>query len=205
MNVVQLLPILGRSSDGSGLGLKDGRAPDPEPELSADLRRNFGASLGLNRLASAISAELRVRCEVVPTALDPAPSFHSGRQQYHSTDLLARMQKHLTPSCWRVLGVTPLDLYIPILTFVFGEAQLEGGCALVSTYRLRQEFYGLPSDPDLLLQRLAKEAIHELGHTLGLTHCEDYECVMAPSHAVEWIDLKSSHACRECRRAIACC
>jgi archaemetzincin len=201
MNVVQLLPILGRNYEGSGLGLKAGRAADPALELIPDL----GPSVSLNRLATAISVEFQVRCEIVPAALDPAPSFHSGRQQYYSTDLLARMQKHLTPGCWRVLGVTPLDLYIPILTFVFGEAQLEGGCALVSTYRLRQEFYGLPPDHDLLYQRLLKEAIHELGHTLGLTHCEDYECVMAPSHAVEWIDLKSSHVCRECRRAIADC
>jgi archaemetzincin len=199
MNVVQLLPILGINSDGSGPGLKAAPVPNAALELSPDL----GPSLGLNRLARAISAEFQVLCEVAPAALDPAPSFHSGRQQYYSTDLLARMQKHLTPACWRVLGVTPLDLYIPILTFVFGEAQLEGGCALVSTYRLRQEFYGLPPDPDLLRQRLLKEAIHELGHTLGLSHCEDYECVMAPSHAVEWIDLKSSHVCRECRRTIS--
>jgi len=205
MKLVQLLPILGRNSGGSGPRLKGGWVPDPEPESSPDLRATLGSSFGLDRLAKAISAEFHVRCEVVPTALDPAPSFHSGRQQYHSTDLLARMQKHLTSSYWRVLGVTPLDLYIPILTFVFGEAQLEGGCALVSTYRLRQEFYGLPADPDLLLQRLVKEAVHELGHTLGLTHCEDYECVMAPSHAVEWIDLKSNHACRECNQAIVGC
>jgi len=205
MKVVQLLPILVRNSDGSGLGQKAGRVPDSAPEVSRDSGLSSGSSLDLDRLATAISAEFNVRCEVVPAALDPAPSFHSGRQQYYSTDLLARMQKHLTPACWRVLGVTPLDLYIPILTFVFGEAQLEGGCALVSTYRLRQEFYGLPPDPDLLRQRLLKEAIHELGHTLSLTHCEDYECVMAPSHAVEWIDLKSSRVCRECRRAIAGC
>jgi len=196
MKVVQLLPIVGMNS---GSRNSDGPALKELATVSPGLDPSFD----LTRLATAISAEFQVRCEIVPAALDPDPSFHSGRQQYYSTDLLARMQKHLAPGCWRVLGVTPLDLYIPILTFVFGEAQLEGGCALVSTYRLRQEFYGLPPDPGLLRQRLLKEAIHELGHTLGLTHCEDYECVMAPSHAVEWIDLKSSHVCRECRRAIA--
>jgi archaemetzincin len=63
---------------------------------------------------------------------------------------------------------------------------------------LHQEFYGLPSDPVLVRERLMKEAIHELGHTLELPHCENYECVMSPSHGVEWIDLKSSHFCNVC-------
>jgi archaemetzincin len=97
-----------------------------------------------------------------------------------------------------MLGVAEVDLYIPILTFVFGEAQMGGPCALISAHRLRQEFYGLPADPDTLYQRLLKEAVHEVGHTLELTHCEDYQCAMAPSHAVEWIDLKESSLCSSC-------
>jgi archaemetzincin len=73
-----------------------------------------------------------------------------------------------------------------------------GRCALVSTHRLRQEFYGLPGDPELLRERLLKEAVHELGHTLELTHCDDYDCVMASSHSVEWIDLKTPNLCNIC-------
>src|SRR5208283_5134244 len=79
-----------------------------------------------------------------------------------------------------------------------GEAQLPGTCAVVSSHRLRQEFYGLPADPKLQHERLLKEAVHELGHTLNLSHCEDYQCAMAPSHGVEWIDLKTSRFCRGC-------
>ena len=91
-----------------------------------------------------------------------------------------------------------LDLYIPILTFVFGEAQLGGAGALVSYHRLRQEFYGLPPDADVLANRLLIETVHELGHTLSLTHCQDYRCAMAPAHAVEWIDIKDSGFCEDC-------
>ncbi len=98
-----------------------------------------------------------------------------------------------------MLGVASVDLYIPILTFVFGEAQLAGTCAVISGYRLRQQFYGLPGDEDILGQRLVKEAVHELGHTLALTHCEDFDCVMAPSHSVEWIDLKQQTFCGSCQ------
>jgi len=97
-----------------------------------------------------------------------------------------------------VLGITGHDLYIPILTFVFGEAQMGGPCSVVSSHRLRQEFYGLPPDRKLLANRLLTECVHELGHTLDLTHCRDYQCVMASSHAVEWIDLKESRFCPEC-------
>jgi archaemetzincin len=153
---------------------------------------------GLRGLAARLAGEFAARCEVLPAGLDPEPSFHAARGQYHSTDLLARLDNQRDPACWRLLGVTALDLYIPILTFVFGEAQVNGGCALVSSFRLRQEFYGLPPDQDLAAERLLKECVHELGHTLGLTHCEDYTCAMAPSHSVEWIDLKGSKMCRDC-------
>ena len=108
------------------------------------------------------------------------------------------MVKRETPDTSRLLGITLVDLYIPILTFVFGEAQLKGSCALVSAHRLRQEFYGLPGNTGLFHERLLKEATHELGHTLTLSHCEDYQCVMAPSHGVEWIDLKTSNFCTAC-------
>jgi archaemetzincin len=103
------------------------------------------------------------------------------------------------PKDWRFLAVTGVDLYIPILKYVFGEAQIGGPCAVVSAFRLRQEFYGLEPDDVLLQQRLLKESIHELGHTFHLRHCQDYRCAMASSHAVEWIDLRESTLCESCR------
>ena len=73
-----------------------------------------------------------------------------------------------------------------------------GPGAVVSYHRLTQEFYGLPHDLDVLANRLLIESVHELGHTLHLTHCQEYRCAMAPSHAVEWIDIKDSGFCEEC-------
>ena len=156
----------------------------------------------LTDLASALADVFCVPCEIVRSALDPDFAFHGERQQYHSSEILAHMQSMVTPSTWRMLGVCGGDLYIPILTFVFGEAQVGGTCAVVSLHRLRQEFYGLPADRKLLRARLLKEAVHELGHTLNLTHCDDYQCVMASSHAVEWIDLKESRLCPDCHARI---
>lgn len=152
----------------------------------------------LQSLQAAIPQRLQVRCEIFPAVLDPEAAFHPERQQYHSSEILQRMQV-FTGRQWRLLGVANIDLYIPILKYVFGEAQMGGPCAVVSTYRLRQEFYGLEADDELLRQRLLKESIHELGHTLNLQHCEDYRCVMASAHAVEWIDLRESVLCEVCR------
>jgi archaemetzincin len=156
----------------------------------------------LKDLRPAVEETFQVSCKVLPVRLDPEFAYHGERQQYHSSEILHRMQSFLTEDSWRLLGIAAVDLYIPILTFVFGEAQMGGPCALVSTHRLRQELYGLPADPKLFGQRVIKEAVHELGHTVSLTHCDDYRCAMASSHAVEWIDLKESTLCTTCRTAV---
>ncbi len=156
----------------------------------------------LKDLSAAIEEIISVRCKVLPARLDPEFAFHGERQQYHSSEILQRMQSLVTADSWRMLGIAAVDLYIPILTFVFGEAQMGGPCAVLSSHRLHQEFYGLPRDPELFRHRLIKEAVHELGHTLSLAHCDDYHCVMASSHAVEWIDLKDGVLCEMCRAAV---
>jgi archaemetzincin len=153
----------------------------------------------LQGLCVAIPKRMNVRCEIVAPGLDPTVAYHAERQQYHSSEILGRMQAFADAQSWRVLGIGDVDLYIPILKYVFGEAQMGGPCAVVSLYRLRQEFYGLERDDALLGERLLKECIHELGHTLDLRHCQDYRCAMASAHAVEWIDLRESTLCEACR------
>ncbi len=158
----------------------------------------------LEDLSDALAGAFRLDCRILPARLAADFALHPTRMQVHSTEILGRLPGFVQHDTWRLLGVTEMDLYIPILTFVFGEAQVGNSCAVVSTHRLRQEFYGLPPDANLLMDRLLKEAVHELGHTLRLPHCEDYRCAMAPSHAVEWIDLKGSALCVDCRtRAFA--
>lgn len=152
----------------------------------------------LEFLRDEIPRSLQISCDILPFNLDPAPSYHLERQQFHSSEILQRMQSLVQPRDWRCLAIADVDLYIPILKYVFGEAQMGGPCGVVSTFRLRQEFYGLDRDDALLSQRLLKECVHEVGHTLDLRHCEDYRCAMASSHAVEWIDLRESTLCDAC-------
>jgi archaemetzincin len=155
----------------------------------------------LELLAQGLAARLRVACWISPDRLEGEFAYNPVRGQYHSTEILQRLLQDPGAESWRILGVTDVDLYIPILTFVFGEAQLGNTAALVSTHRLRPEFYGMPEDPGLLQGRLLKEALHELGHTFGLQHCPDYLCVMSASHSVERIDLKQADFCTACTGA----
>lgn len=154
----------------------------------------------LTPVAAALARELRTQCTISTRALEPAFAYHPERNQYHSTAILEHLA-HTTTRDDTLVAITALDLYIPILTFVFGEAQLGGTCAVVSYHRLTQEFYGLPPDPELLQRRLITESLHEAAHTLGLTHCDDYECAMSPTHAIEWLDLKTPRLCAACRAA----
>ncbi len=156
----------------------------------------------LEHLAAGLARTFRTPCRIRPESFDIAFALDERRMQYHSTAIIQRLERAGDPDA-RVLGVTACDLYVPVLTFVFGEAQLDGNCAVVSGARLKDEFYGLPPSETLFRERLIKEAAHELGHTFGLRHCADWRCVMASSHAVERLDVKSADFCRSCRKPIA--
>ncbi|HUI65162.1 MAG TPA: archaemetzincin family Zn-dependent metalloprotease [Bacteroidota bacterium] len=136
--------------------------------------------------------------------LDLEQFFDQTRGQYNSTSILMHLKAHYAPlqapGSVRVLGIVPFDLFIPILTHVFGEAELGGNVAVVSYYRLAPERYGLPPDDKLFTARLIKEVVHELGHAHALTHCSTYSCVMHSSSYVEEIDLKESTFCSPCAR-----
>jgi archaemetzincin len=128
--------------------------------------------------------------------------YDPARNQYNSSGLLLQLISDTPSDTLRILGVTELDLFIPIFTFLFGEAQLNGTGALVSTRRLHNQFYGIPENKELLKNRLLKEGIHELGHTFGLIHCFTLKCVMKSSTYVEEIDQKSPAFCRVCEQEI---
>ena len=155
----------------------------------------------LEDLAGALARIFRTLCQIRPEPVDVSFALDAGRRQYYSTAILQRLERQCDPDA-RILGVTLCDLFVPVLTFVFGEAQLDGNCAAVSLARLREEAYGLPACEALLRERLRKEAVHELGHTYGLRHCADWRCVMTSSHAVERLDVKSAEFCASCRKSV---
>jgi archaemetzincin len=129
-------------------------------------------------------------------------TYDDSRAQHNSTQIIAELLRQYPFEQTKILGITSVDLFVPILTYVFGEAQLDGPVCVVSTYRLDDTIYGLPADPGLFFERALKESVHELGHTYGLYHCKNYECAMHTSTAAEDIDQKGATLCEECRRSI---
>jgi len=145
------------------------------------------------RLAEEFAAPVR---ELALPGADFA--YDAGRRQYASIAVLETLVRRCPDDALKLLAVTERDLFIPVLTFVYGHAQLGGRAAVVSLARLRQEFFGLPGNPGLLVQRALKEALHETGHTFGLVHCADGGCAMSLSTNIRQIDLKRAAFCAAC-------
>ena len=156
----------------------------------------------LDQLPLDLSRCIPYQFEIVKISVNLKMTYSKERNQYNSTLLLATVLKNLPEDGSKIIGITNVDIFIPILTFLFGEAQLNGKGAVVSTYRLHNEFYGLPADDELLYHRCLKEISHELGHTLGLVHCLNFECVMNSSTYVENIDLKNEKYCKNCQKIL---
>lgn len=129
-------------------------------------------------------------------------TFDRTRCQYNSSQILMQIISRPPSDALKILGVVNVDLFIPILTFVFGEAQLSGIGSVIALHRLNNIFYGLSDDKELLRERLVKEAIHELGHNFGLIHCSNQSCVMKSSTYVEEVDQKSREMCGGCQRLL---
>jgi archaemetzincin len=126
---------------------------------------------------------------------------YDARRRQHASGTILKWLVESAPRGGKVLGVTDRDLFIPILTYVFGEAQLGGAAAVVSTARLAEGAGAV--GPRVLVERLAKEAVHEVGHAFGLVHCGTEGCVMSRSPAVREVDEKSSLPCAECRARLS--
>jgi archaemetzincin len=130
---------------------------------------------------------------------EPAPAFSPQRGQWSSTAFLEALLPRVPRAAARLLGLTERDLFVPVLSFVYGQAQLAGKVAVVSLARLRPEFHGLPGSPELLARRAAAEAVHEVGHTFGLVHCPDRRCPMSLSIDLPDLDGKTATPCPACR------
>ncbi len=150
-------------------------------------------------LRQAIADFLFLPVKILPTRPLPPQTHHPGRNQYYSTQLLDYLlnDEH-GEDPFRILGITAADLYIPIFTFVFGEAQLDGKAAIISTFRPGAGAGEVKPSRSLLLSRLIKLSLHELGHTFGLPHCRQDGCLMGFAANLEKLDQKKTGLCKYC-------
>lgn len=133
----------------------------------------------------------------------PLSAYDSQRKQFNSSSILAKInnfdKKH---GLKHALGITDVDLFIPHLSFVFGEAEYGGRAAIISLFRLSPEFYGQNPDKRLFVERSVKEAVHEVGHMLGLGHCDNPTCVMFFSNSISDTDKKGVLPCEKCKSLV---
>jgi archaemetzincin len=154
----------------------------------------------MDKLKDAVGGIFHCPVEIEAGFGDLSQAYNPERKQYFSSRLLASLEK--SEGKERVVGIADVDLYVPRLNFVFGEADVLSGTAIVSLCRLRQEYYGLAPNEALFLERATKEIVHELGHTFGLRHCPNNKCVMHFSNSLADTDLKDVHFCSMCRPKI---
>lgn len=152
----------------------------------------------LEKTADAVNHEFHFPVTIKEGHIDLSEFYDSARRQYNGNILLKQVDSLSFPDSMKNLGLFNVDLFIPILTFIFGQAFLGGRSGIASLYRLNNEHYGMIADKQLLLDRFRKEVIHELGHMFGLIHCTNPICVMRSSTYVEDIDQKSQHLCPAC-------
>lgn len=131
--------------------------------------------------------------------MDISKFYNPARRQYNADLLLESMSARAPTGYMKYISLFRGDLFIPILTYIFGQAQLNGQFGIASLFRLRNELYGLAPDKDLILERFSRVVIHELGHMFGLIHCHNPICVMRSSTYVEDLDMKRSTFCKACR------
>jgi len=148
-------------------------------------------------LAARLSRHVAASCGVVDAA-PPVLVRLPGRDQVDADGLLGTLEARAAPPDTVLVGLTRLDLAIPIFTFVFGRARQGGRAAIVSLARLDPSFYGLAPDPELLARRAICEVVHELGHVASLAHCRDAACIMSFAGAVEKVDVRGSGFCDAC-------
>lgn len=154
----------------------------------------------LKVIAAHVLGYFDLDADVLPCVENPAYAYDANRNQYNAGTILNAMGSLPFHDYVKVIGVLEVDLFIPILTYVFGEAKQGGKYALVSLHRLRRNSDGTIPLESLLLERAAKVALHELGHLFDLLHCMDRKCLMHFSGGLQELDETSVYLCRYCSK-----
>lgn len=158
----------------------------------------FYSNLLLQNFVMELSKRFSSSISVIDLDLNVEDFFSAERRQFFSTQIIAEAINLTANYNGKIILLTDVDIFVPALTFVFGEAQLNGKHSILSVCRLHEEFYSGISDEKLLLERTIKEALHELGHNYGLRHCINWDCVMHSSHGIEEVDIKGNTYCSSC-------
>lgn len=130
-----------------------------------------------------------------PTLPTPAFAFNKDRQQYHTTAIMRRLLTVKETGVPLVLGISDVDLFQPDTNFVYGEADRESHVGVMSIWRLK-------ADGDAWKRRAFVEVVHQAGHLIGLSYCEDARCAMFLATTITDADRRQLHLCNNCRNEL---
>lgn len=156
----------------------------------------------LDKIASSVKDRFGQKVNIAVSFSDLAKYYDPTRRQYDGNQLLKHIQSDYASDYVKAIGLFRVDLFIPILTYIIGQAVYKGNSGVVSLFRLKNELYGMKHNDQLLFERFKKEVIHELGHTFGLIHCLSPSCVMRSSTYIEDVDQKDSVFCLKCHEKL---
>lgn len=153
----------------------------------------------LDLIVKDIAFEFSVPVKISEGHLDLSEFYDPARNQYDANKLLKKIETLYSSENLKTIGIFNVDLFIPILTYIYGQAFLNGRSGIASIFRLKNERYGIKADEKQFVDRIKKEVIHELGHMFRLIHCTNPLCVMRSSTYVEDIDQKNHQLCTKCK------
>lgn len=137
--------------------------------------------------------------DIAVCKLEMTDYYNPARRQYDANKLVKSLSNLAIDDSIKVMGLLRVDLFVPILTYIFGQAELGGNTAVSSLYRMRNELYGLEINNNLMIERFRKVVMHETGHLFGLIHCHKPSCIMRSSTYVEDVDQKDLAFCPSCK------
>lgn len=158
---------------------------------------------GFNDVADTIAREFKAKIDFTMIDLPATRSFDSSRKQYDAEKLLRDLFSFAPPDADKAVYIIREDMFAGNLNFVFGLAASRA--CIVSTARLDPRFHGerdMGKARVLFKERLIKEVLHEIGHMMGLPHCENKKCVMVYSNSIKDVDFKEKKFCKHCSKAL---
>jgi archaemetzincin len=150
----------------------------------------------IEKISEELKNQLRIVTDVAATMGIPKEFRDSYRDQYSAERILKFLNENVQG---RVLAITDSDIFAAEMNYTYGQAQMSGSSAVLSTFRLRPEFYRNRADNSVLIERAIKESVHEVGHMLGLKHCLNEKCVMNFSPTIFNFDKKAKNFCDDCK------
>lgn len=139
------------------------------------------------------------RVEACERVAMPRRAYYPPRKRYRAEKLLDWLEDQAPPDAWRILGLSGLDISTTKGRYpdwgVLGLASIDGPAGVISMFRCRKGAKGRRH----ARIRLAKVAVHEIGHTLGLAHCPTRGCLMEDARGKVSTCDREYDFCPRCR------